>query len=225
MKLDSLNLLWKLNWRKTLYFNFKYFPIKQAIHLPFYIYRRTCFHKLTGEVILNTKPRRGLVKLGRHGLGTRDKRFDRTILELEGKVIIGGEAVIGRGSSLSIGKGATLTLGKNFKISGCSSIICKKSVTFGSDCLLSWDILIMDTDFHHITNSDGAIINQPRPIQIGNHVWIGCQSTILKGVKLPDNVVVSSNSTLTKTFTESNCIIGGSGKDACILKRGINWHE
>lgn len=130
---------------------------------------------------------------------------------------------LSRGSRISIGNNVVLELGNNFAITGRSSIISQKEITFGNDCLLSWDILIMDTDFHHIMNEYDEIVNRPRPIHIGNHVWIGCRNTILKGVNIVDNVIVSANSTLTKNVVESNCAVSSSGKDAIILKRNLNW--
>ena len=143
--------------------------------------------------------------------------------EVGGTLVINGGVSIGRGSRISIGKGAVLELGTNFTVTGTSSIICQKEITFGNDCLLSWDILIMDTDFHRIMNENNEIINHPAPINIGNHVWIGCRNTILKGVSIADNVIVSANGTLTKSVTENNCAVGGLGKDVIVLKRNITW--
>lgn len=226
MKVKKIfSLLRKVDWGRTLYFNMMYFPIKVAIRLPFLIYHRTDLYKMRGKIVLNVSPQLGLVKIGPHGLGTQDVRYSRTMWEVDGILVINGKASIGRGCRISIGKDAVLTLGDKFGITGRSSIVCQKEITFGNDCLLSWDILMMDTDFHHIMNVDGKIINQPRPIHVGNHVWIGCRNTILKGVTIADNVIVSANSTLTKNVVESNCAIGSSGKDVTILKRGINWKE
>lgn len=213
----------KVDWIKTIYFNLKYFPIKTAIHLPFFIYRRTELYKMKGKIVLNTPPKPGLVKIGPHGLGTQDIKFSRTMWEVTGKLVINGKTCIGRGSRISIGKDAILTLGKDFSITGRSTIISQKEITFGNDCLLSWDILIMDTDFHPITDINGNIIGQPRPIHIGNHVWIGCRNTILKGVSINDDVIVSANSTITKSITDSHCAVGGLGKDATVLKKNISW--
>ena len=81
----------------------------------------------------------------------------------------------------------------------------------------------MDTDFHHILNSEEQIINFPKPIIIGNHVWIGCRNTILKGVSIADNIIISANSTITRSITDSNNIIGGHGKSVDIIKSGVNW--
>lgn len=216
-------LLCKVDWGRTFYFNLKYFPVRVSVHLPFLIYRRTDLYKMQGKIVLNVPPRLGLVKIGPHGLGTQDVRYSRTMWEVSGVLVVNGKASIGRGSRISIGNNAILTLGDNFGITGRSSIVCQKEITFGDDCLLSWDILIMDTDFHHIMNMNGEVVNQPRPIHIGNHVWIGCRNTILKGVTISDDVIVSANSTLTKSVAESNCVLGGSGKELAVLKRGITW--
>ena len=163
------------------------------------------------------------MKIGPHGLGTQDIKYSRTIWEVSGSLVVNGKISLGRGTKISIGNDAVLTLGNNFIVTGRSSIICQKEISFGDECLLSWDILIMDTDLHHIMMSDGKIINQPRSILVGNHVWIGCRNTILKGVVIADNVIISANSTLTKSINESNCAVGGIGKDVIVLRRNINW--
>ena len=81
----------------------------------------------------------------------------------------------------------------------------------------------MDTDFHHVINVEEKTINPTKPITIGNHVWIGCRSTILKGVSIADNTIISANSTITRNILESNCVIGGHGKSVEIIKRNVNW--
>lgn len=219
----TLKLLYKVNWIKTLYFNLKYFSLKVALRLPVLIYRRTDLYRAKGRIVLNVAPRMGLVKIGPHGIGTQDVTYSRTMWDVDGTLVINGRANIGRGSKISIGKDGVLTLGDNLIITGRSTIICQKEVCIGNDSLLSWDILIMDTDFHHIIDSENHIVNDPRPVRIGNHVWIGCRSTILKGVSIADNVVVSASSTITRNIDESHCVAGGFGKELSILKQGIDW--
>lgn len=220
---NILKYLFKVNPWKTVYFNLRYFPLKIAMKMPVFIFRRTKFLILKGKITIESPISTGMVKIGPHGLGTQDMLYSRTMLELRGKLIITGKTNIGRGCKISIGSDAMLKLGKNFTITGDSTIICFKEITFGDDCLLSWDILLMDTDFHKITNDGGDIINGNKPIKVGKHVWIGCRSTILKGVTIPNNSVISANSTITKSVDEENCIIGGHGRNVEILKRGINW--
>ena len=220
---SAIKLFKKVNLWKTFYFNFHYFPFKTAIRMPIFIYWRSEPYKMKGRIVIDAPVSTGMVKFGSHGLGTQDLLYSRTMWEVSGILCIKGKASIGRGSKISVGKDAELTLGKNFVITGNSEIICQKAITFGDDCLLSWDILMMDTDFHYITNNTGETINTPKPIIVGNHVWIGCRNTILKGVTIADNNVISANSTVTKSITEENCIIGGHGNSVDILKRGIGW--
>ncbi len=213
----------KVNIPKTIYFNFKYLPLKQALHLPIFIYRRTDLYKMKGEVIINAPATTGMLKIGPHGLGTQDTQYSRTMWEVAGSLVINGEASIGRGCRISIGKNAKLTLGNKFCITGGTAIICQKEISFGDDCLLSWDILVMDTDFHHILTESGHVINQPKAIKIGNHVWIGCRNTILKGVTIADNTIIAANSTITQSSDNKDCVIGGHGKGIKILKENVRW--
>lgn len=205
---------------KTIRFNFHYLPLQEAILLPIFIYKRSKILKQEGKIIIEAPIKPGMVKFGPYGLGTQDYLYSRTIWEVMGTLINKGKVKIGRGSKISIGKEGNLTLGDQFTISGKTEIICHKEITFGSNCLLSWDILIMDTDFHHILNEEGKKINPPKPIKIGNHVWIGCRNTILKGVFIADNNIIAANSTLTHSIANENCIIGGNSK---ILKTNVNW--
>lgn len=218
-----LKLLSNIDIIKTIRFNFHYFPPQKAILLPVFIYKRSKILKRKGKIIIEAPIKPGMVRFGPYGLGTQDYLYSRTIWEVMGTLIIKGKIKIGRGSKISIGKEGNLTLGDQFTISGKTEIICHKKITFGDNCLLSWDILVMDTDFHHIFNEKGEEINPPKPIIIGNNVWIGCRNTILKGVTIQNNNVIAANSTITRSFTNENCIIGGNGNNMQILKTGINW--
>lgn len=214
----------KVNPWKTLFFNFRYFPLKTAIRLPFLIYWRSELYKMKGRIIIDGPVKTGMVKFGLHIIGTQDKQYSRTMWEVRGTLVIKGEACIGRGSKICIGKGATLTLGEDFKITGNSEIICQKEITFGKHDLLSWDILMMDSDFHHIIDKEGRTINAPKPINIGNNVWIGCRTTILKGVSIADGNVIAACSTITRSARDTNCVIAGHSKSLEILKRDVSWN-
>ena len=124
---------------------------------------------------------------------------------------------------ISVKEHASLFLGNNIWVTGGNTtIICNKNIMINDDCLLSWDILLMDTDFHKILNSDNKIINKDKPIHIGKHVWIGCRTTILKGVSIANNNVIAANSTITKSISTENCIIG---RNTEMLKTGIQWKK
>ena len=204
----TLKILWNVNWLKTLWFNLHYLPFKVAVMMPVFVYRHTCLSYCDGVLKFEMKEggksliKRGLVRIGPHYVGIIDRRFNRTLWELRGTLIVHGPCEFGSGSKISIGKNAVLSVGSNFHISGGSSIICQKRIDFGDDCLLSWDIQVMDTDFHKIKDENGKVLNAPRPIQIGEHVWIGSRSTIMKGVSICDGSVIAVGSAIVLLLSE-----------------------
>jgi acetyltransferase-like isoleucine patch superfamily enzyme len=216
-------MLFRMSLFKTLYFNLKYLSFKQAIHLPILIARKVSLRKFAGSVILDCNPKIGIVKIGFGDVGIFDYKGSRSIWEVNGKVIFRGKANIGHGSKISVGKDGCLYVGDNFVITAESTIICAKEVVIGNGCLFSWDILVMDTDFHKIYDENGQIINEPRGIEIGDNTWIGCRSVILKGVKLPKNTIIGANSVVSKncSFKEDGTLIAGI--PAHVLKKNICW--
>lgn len=102
-----------------------------------------------------------------------------------------------------------------------SSIVARNCVTIGDDALISWDSLIMDTDFHTIFDSSGSQTNISMPVRIGDKVWIGCRTLILKGVRIADGVVIAAASTVTESITVKNSIAGGNS--AKTIRENIAW--
>ena len=66
-------------------------------------------------------------------------------------------------------------------------------------------------------------MNKPKPIKIGNHVWIGCRCLILKGSVVGDNCVVAANTSLCKAITGDMQLIAGS--PAKIVKQNVVWED
>ena len=217
-----LKAIWRAN-PKTIYFNFRYLPWQQAIRFPFWISSKTYLRKTKGSIIINGELQTGMIRIGYGDIGIFDNKRSRTIWEVAGKVIFEGNAEIGHGSKISVGETGQLQLGKNFAITAETAIIAYKQVTFGNDCLLSWDILIMDTDFHPITNAQSEIQNPPAEIIIGHNVWIGCRSLILKGSVIPDGSVIAANSLVSKKLSGTNQVFGS--QPLSVLAENIRWHK
>lgn len=93
-------------------------------------------------------------------------------------------------------------------------------IIIGSDCLFSNSIELHTTDYHKIL-VNGQRTNEPKNINIGSHCWIGLQTLILKGTRLPDNCIVGARSLLNKEFEAPNSLIVGN--PACIVKANIEW--
>ena len=206
---------------KTIYFNFHYFDFKQAIKFPIFISNHTNLLITKGTVEIKGRISPGMILFGYRNIGIFDKKYSRSIWEVKGKVIFNGIANIGHGTKISVGPKGLLTLGYCFNITAESTIVCFNDIAIGNDSLISWDCLIMDTDFHNIYLSDGKRINNDRPIIIGNKNLIFCRSLILKGANLADGSVVAANSVVGKKFDSENSIIGGA--PAKLIKDNIKW--
>ena len=205
---------------KTIYFNFKYLPFRQAIKIPIMVSKKVHLSHTGGQIIIDCPIYSEMIQIGHGYVGIFDKEVSRTIWEVSGTVIFKGTANIGHGSKICVMSG-TLVLGNNFRITAESTIVTANNIVFGKDCLLSWDILIMDTDFHNVKDKSENILNPPAPIIIGNKVWIGCRCLILKGATIPDNSVIGANSFVGKRLEKENAVYGG--QPVRLLKEEIIW--
>lgn len=78
----------------------------------------------------------------------------------------------------------------------------------------------MDSDAHTVVGANGKK-NSDKPIVLGDHVWIGAKSTILKGAFIANDVVVAAGSVVSGQHDQTSYVIGGN--PAKILKGGITW--
>lgn len=101
--------------------------------------------------------------------------------------------------------GARIEIGNNVGISN-SAIHAAESVIIGDDVLLGGDCRIYDTDFHSISFKDRRSVPDVKAkhasVRVGNGVFIGAHSMILKGVTIGDRSVVAAGSVVTKSIPE-----------------------
>jgi len=207
---------------KTLWLNVHCFGWRRGWRLPVFVYRHTLVERVKKSAVVVEGPlQTGMIRIGQRIQTTIAPR-QTTVLNLYGRVVFAGSAVIGNGTALMVEDNACLRLGRNFTVTGRSTICCKTSVTFGDDCLLSWDVQVMDDDHHELIASDGARLNAPQPIVLGRHVWVCSRVSLLKGTCLPDDCIVAAGSTVSRRVEESGCLVGDRGK---VIRRNIQWRE
>lgn len=204
---------------KSLYVCLRLLPFRQAIKLPIYVRYNTKLSSLKGSVILK-ECKRGLIQIGFYYVGVFDKKYSRSILEISGIMEIEGRAEFGQGTKICIGKKGHLILGHNFCNTAELTVICFDKIEFKKNVLISWNTLIMDTDFHNVRSTNtGKIGVKQKTIFIGNNVWIGTRAVLLKGVYIPDGCIIGANAVVNKSFSEENCLIAGN--PAIICKKEI----
>lgn len=207
---------------KTIRFNFKYFPFSTAIKMPVLISRNVFLYKLKGRVTINGPISTGMIQLGYGKVGISDFKRSRAIWEVYGEVVFNGTAFIMHGCKLCVLETGQIIFGDNYKMSTECTLISQKKIQIGDNSGISWESLVMDTDFHHIYDETGTLFNHPKEIIIGDKVWVGCQCTILKGAVIPNGCIIAANSMVTKKLVEEKSIFGGNPLK--VLKSGISWH-
>lgn len=216
-----LRKIYQLNF-KTLYFNFRYLPFKEAVIFPFFVSRHVVFHRLKGNIIIPGIKTMGMIRIGKDGIGIFDNRYSRTVLDINGSIIFHGNAVIGQGSKISVGHEGVVEIGQNFRITAQATIISYCNIKIGDNCLISWNVQLMDTDFHSIYDDRMLRLNYNKPIIIGSDVWIGCGVSILKGAIIPNGCVIASSSTIAGVLEKQNAVYL-SKCDVRSVKTNILW--
>jgi acetyltransferase-like isoleucine patch superfamily enzyme len=133
------------------------------------------------------------------------------------KLTINGGVKLARGVVLELQKNASVELGKNLRVNANSWIIASQGIKIGDDTMISWDVEIIDTDFHRMSR-EGAVM--AAPIEIGNHVFVGKHTIVMKGVRIGDGAVVGAGAVVTRDVPE-NCLV--AGVPARVIKKNVNW--
>jgi acetyltransferase-like isoleucine patch superfamily enzyme len=111
--------------------------------------------------------------------------------------------------------GATIEIGALTYLNRRTEIACKSSVRIGERCAISWDVLITDTDYHALAGSSAVV-----PVVIGDHVWVGARSTILKSVTIGEGAVIAAGSLVTKDAPPCALV---AGMPARVIRENVWW--
>jgi len=116
-----------------------------------------------------------------------------------------------------VDNGANLIIGTNLGISQ-AAIICHCEIKIGDNVKIGSGVGIYDTDFHSLDpflriNSKTDFANKiKKPVIIGNNVFIGAYSLILKGVTIGQNSIIGAGTVVTKSIPENQIWAGNPAK-------------
>ncbi len=123
--------------------------------------------------------------------------------------------VLHEGCQVSLERGARLHMGSGY-LNCDSTINCFDAISIGHDVIISKGVTIRDSDNHRIL--DGG--EPTAPIIIEDHVWVGLNATILKGVRIGAGAVVAAGAVVVRDVPPHSLV---GGVPARVLKENVEW--
>lgn len=118
------------------------------------------------------------------------------------------------------GRSASIEIGDNCELSGTSITARSCRISLGKSVLIGPNCVIVDSDFHaHWPAQERAFrpgLENDAPVEIGDHVWIGMNCIILKGVKIGACSIIGAGSVVCSDIP-ANCV--ACGQPARVLKK------
>ncbi|HJA66515.1 MAG TPA: NAD(P)-binding protein [Candidatus Mediterraneibacter cottocaccae] len=121
-----------------------------------------------------------------------------------------------------MGNRAKCEIGNNSTFVETSIVINTEGlVKVGNDCMFSHSITLAQSDQHYIFDlASRKRINNPKEINIGNHVWIGREVELLGGATIGDNSIIGARSVTSGTFPAN---IIAAGAPARVIRENVIW--
>lgn len=142
----------------------------------------------------------------------------------EARIRIGDDSLIA-GILVAEDADSRLTIGNNVFIGGGSLIDCLAQVTIEDDVLVSYQVLIMDSDNHSLRASErtddlrrwrqGEYVwskVKRAPVIIRAKAWIGARATITKGVEIGEGAIVATGAVVTKNVPPYTIVAGNPAR-------------
>ncbi|MDQ1000343.1 acetyltransferase-like isoleucine patch superfamily enzyme [Neobacillus niacini] len=168
--------------------------------------------KLFNRYIFTVRKLRGFNQFGNTGYSLNDSPSIKGKLYVNkiGELTIGKRlGIVGRpwSTQLTVEKDAVLTIGNDVFINAGCGIAASKEIRIGNNVLIGPRTSILDSDYH-LLDADVTSEQLKKPIIIEDNVWIGTRCTILPGVKIGKNSVISAGSIVNKDIPP-NVVAGG----------------
>jgi len=106
--------------------------------------------------------------------------------------------------------GKNITIGKNVFINACCKFQDQGGITIGDGVLIGHGVTL--ATLNHDERPQFRQNIYPKPIKIGNNVWIGSNATILSGVTIGDGAIVGANAVVTKDVPQNTIVAGVPAK-------------
>lgn len=182
-------------------------PIKKIRHLHFFVIN-IIIMKINNVQYSNMPYINGkliIFNRGKFILGKNNK-FNSTVFSN----FVG----INKPCTIQVEEDGLLSIGDYSGFSGVS-IYCREKIIIGNHLFCGGNVSIWDSDFHPLNFEQrraGYEGTKNAPIIIGDDVFIGANSIILKGVTIGDRAIIGAGSVVTKNILNDEIWAGNPAK-------------
>ncbi len=158
------------------------------------------------------------IGLGAFGLSSE---HDTSVVRVREGASFACEGIVSlqRGVRVVVDSGR-LSIGHGTNVNGVGTkLLCAQEITIGAFCTFSWDVQVLDNDFHALT-VDGLEKPSVAPVRIGDRVWVGTRAVVLKGVTIGDGAVVAAGAVVTRDVPAGAVVAGLPAK---VVGRADSW--
>jgi acetyltransferase-like isoleucine patch superfamily enzyme len=135
------------------------------------------------------------------------------------EMAISGTVQIMRGTRITVWDGGRLSLGSRTFINDNATITCFDDLRIGSQCAISWNANILDTNVHELS-IEGVPRPRSSPVLIEDNVWVGTGVTILSGVTIGTGAVIAAGSVVTSDVLAASLVAGNPAK---VVRKDVTW--
>lgn len=130
-----------------------------------------------------------------------------------------GDFSLYQGASIYLAENAKMRIKGNSFANTNTQINCFYYIEIGQGTYISDDVRIQDSDNHFVIENNQSKPNSA-PIIIGDHVWIGKNTIILKGVTIGNGAIVAAGSVVVKDVAAKSLVGGNPAK---VIKENVEW--
>jgi acetyltransferase-like isoleucine patch superfamily enzyme len=143
----------------------------------------------------------------------------------QARLEIGRGARLAMGCKLVVGTGkypAMLSLGPRAIVGPGTRIMAATQVRIGARCMISWNCSIFDSIGHKLWLKSTGESEIEAPITVGDDVWIGPNSIIMKGVTIGSGSVIGAGSVVRRDVPPNSLAVGNPAR---VIDQVLKWER